>query len=481
MNYRSVFRTIGNILVLESIILIIPLLVAGIYREPEQAKAFLATIVISALTGLLLMRIPQKHQHIRAHDGLMIVGLTWIIVSLIGALPFIISGQIPNYLDAVFETISGFTTSGSSILNDVENIGMSLRFWRCFTNWLGGMGLLVFMLALIPFKHENMIHLLRAESTGADVTKLVPRMRTTALIMYGIYISLSLIEFVFLLIGGMPIMDSINTALSTAGTGGFSMWNDSIAHYNSPYVNIVTSVFMILFGVNFTVYFLLIIGKTRSALKNKEVIIYILILVFSVISVAVNIRPMFDSWGESAMHSLFTVSSIMSTTGFSTVDFNLWPTYSKMLLILLMMVGACASSTAGGIKISRIMILFKAMYADLITVINPRRVRVIRFDENVISRKTVNGVYSFMCFYALIAMCSILLLSLDHLDIETTVTAVITTINDIGPGMGQVGPAANFSIMSPLSKIVLCFDMLAGRLEIIPIIILFTPMAWRKY
>ena len=481
MNYRSVFRTIGYILALEGVILIIPLMVAMIYAETTQAQAFAITIAFSVMVGGLLMRIPLKHQHIRAHDGLMIVALTWIIVSLISAMPFTLSGQVPNYLDAVFESVSGFTSTGSSVLDDIEGIGMSLRFWRCFTNWLGGMGLLIFMLALIPFKHENMIHLLRAESTGADVTKLVPRMRTTALIMYGIYIFLSIMLLIFLLIGGLPFMDSLNAALATAGTGGFSMWNDSIAHYNSAYVNIVVSVFMILFATNFTVYFLLIIGKPRLAFKNSELLAFLLILVFSITSIAFNIRSLFASWGESFMHSLFTVSTIISTTGFYTVDFNLWPTYSKTLLILLMMTGACASSTSGGIKISRILILFKAMYADLITVINPRRVRVIRFDENIISRKTVTGVYSFMCFYTLIIICSIILLSLDHLDVETTVTAVLSAINDVGPGMGQVGPTANYSIMSPLSKIVLCFDMIAGRLEIIPMIILFTPMAWKRY
>ncbi len=478
MNYRLVFRVIGLILLIEAALLLLPCAVALIYGE-NDALYFLQPLVIALAAGLPLSRIRVKQKEMFAREGFVIVALSWVLFSLIGCLPFVFSGSIPNFIDALFETVSGFTTTGASILSDVEGLSYSLKFWRCFIIWIGGMGILVFMLALTPLTGGSSVHILRAESTGPTVEKMTPKLSSTAKKLYFIYVGITIIEIV-LLAFDMPLFDAVVNSLSTAGTGGFAIFNDSIGHY-SPYSQTVIGIFMYVFGINFGLYYLAIIGKPLQALKNEELRVFGSIVLFSVgvITGDLMLHGAFDSFGETLRHSFFQVGSIISTTGFSTTDFNLWPEFSKALLVLLMFFGSCAGSTAGGMKISRIIIAFKAVLHDLHAMIHPRSVKSVRLNGKVVSEEVVNRTVRFMLCYLMIFAVSVLIVSLDGNSFTTNFTAVAATLNNIGPGLDTVGPTGNFSSFSDLSTFVLTLDMLIGRLEVFPMLLLFSPRTWK--
>ena len=479
MNYRMIAYLIGVIILIEAVFMLLPLLVALLYGEASGVW-FAAVAAAAAVLGLLLVRLKPVKRDMYAKEGFVITAVAWIIISLIGAAPFALSGQIPNYLDAVFETVSGFTTTGASIIPNVELLDKGMLFWRSFTHWLGGMGILVFMLAIVNLGGGQSNHLLRAESPGPSVGKMLPNMRSSSAILYGIYIVMTVVEVILLLLGGMPLFDSLCHAFGTAGTGGFGVKAASIGAYDSYYLQGVITVFMILFGVNFNVYFFLLMRKWSAALRNTEVHTYFAIILGSVDVITLNIASMMPSLFDAFHHAFFTVASIITTTGFATVDFNQWPELSRLILVLLMIVGACAGSTGGGVKVSRFVILAKATAADFRKLLHPRSVKVTTMDGKPISRETVQGVQSYLAVYFAITVVSLLLVSLDNFDLVTTITAVEATLNNIGPGLSLVGPTGNFSLFSPLSKIVLTLDMLLGRLELFPVLILLMPSTWRK-
>ncbi len=480
MNYRMIAYLLGMIILIEAAFLLFPLLVALIYGE-ASGIAFLIALGCALATGLLLIVLKPKKKAMYAKEGFVVTALSWISISLIGAMPFTLSGQIPNYLDAVFETVSGFTTTGASILTNVEALDHCMLFWRSLTHWLGGMGILVFMLALVSLSGGQSNHLLRAESPGPSVSKMVPNMRKSSAILYGIYIVMTLIQIVLLLLGGMPLFDTLCTAFGTAGTGGFSTKSASIGYYDSYYLQTVISVFMVLFGVNFNVYFFLLMRKWSNAVRNTEVWTYFGIIGFSTLTIAVNAAKLFPTFFDALHHSFFTVSSVITTTGFATTDFSLWPEYSRLLLVLLMVVGACAGSTGGGVKVSRFVILFKSAAFEIRKLLHPNSVKVLTVDGKRIGKEIVQGVQGYMMVYFAITVLSVLLVSLDNFDFVTTLTAVEATLNNIGPGLNLVGPAGNFGMFSPLSKIILTLDMLFGRLELFPMLILLSPSTWRKH
>lgn len=479
MNYSMIRYLLGLILLIEAAFLALPMAVAGIYGE-NSGCFFLVTLAAAGLLGFLLTRRKPARRDMYAREGFVLTALSWILISLIGAVPFTISGQIPNYLDAVFETVSGFTTTGASILTDVEALDQCMLFWRSFTHWLGGMGILVFMLALVNMGGQAN-HLLRAESPGPAVSKMVPNMRKSAAILYGIYIAMTGVEIVLLLLGGMPLFDSLCTAFGTAGTGGFGIKNASMGFYDSYYLQGVVAVFMVLFGVNFSVYFFLLMKKYAMAWHNTETRAYFSIIAVSTLIITVNILKLSPTVFDALHHAFFAVSSIITTTGFSTADFDQWPQLSRLTLVFLMVVGACAGSTGGGIKVSRLVILCKALGSELRKLLHPRSVKVLTVDGKPISGETVQGIQSYMTLYFLVAAVSMMLLALDNLDFVTTVTAVVATLNNIGPGLSLVGPSGNFAVFSPLAKVVLAADMLFGRLELFPMLILLMPSTWRKY
>lgn len=480
MNKRMILSILGMILLIEAAFMLPSLLVALIYGE-ASGRFFLYTIVAAALGGWVLRLIARpKIKTIFAKDGLITVALCWIVMSLVGALPFTLSGEIPSYLDAVFEMVSGFTTTGSSILPNVEELSRCMLFWRSLSHWLGGMGVLVFMLALFNLEGGQAIHLLRAESPGPTVSKMVPRMVDSTKILYGIYLALTAIQVLFYLAGGMPLFDSLCHTFGTAGTGGFSVKAASMGAYDA-YAQTVTTVFMILFGVNFSIYFFLLRRKFDLIYKNTELRWYLIIIFSSIGLITVNVLPLFPSFREALHHSAFSVASIITTTGYCTADFNLWPEFSRVILVLLMLVGACAGSTGGGLKVSRAVILIRAAGMELGRLVHPRTVKVLQLDGKTVSRDTIQAVSSYFMLYVLLTVVSILLVSLDNFDASTTVTAVLATFNNIGPGLNMVGPVGNFAGFSPLSKIVLCLDMLLGRLELYPMLILMLPGSWRKH
>jgi len=479
MNYRMIAYLSGLIILIEAAFLALPALVGWIYAE-QSALYFLYTLLGAGVLGFLLTRLkPVKHT-MYAREGFVVTALGWINISLIGALPFCLSGQIPSYVDAVFEMVSGFTTTGSSLVPNVELLDNCMNFWRCLSHWLGGMGILVFMLAIVNLGGGQSNHLLRAESPGPSVGKMVPNMRKSSIILYGIYIAMTAVEVVLLLLGGMPLFDSLCHAFATAGTGGFGIKAASIGYYDSYYLQGVIGVFMMLFGINFNFYFFLLIRKYKAAFHMSEVKAYLLIILSAVAIITVNVLPMFPSVFDALHHTFFTVSSIITTTGFATVDFNLWPELSRIVLVLLMIVGACAGSTGGGVKVSRFVILFKAAMAEVRKLLHPRSVKVITMDGKPINKEAIGGIQSYMLIYFFITVLSILLVSLDNYDFVTTVTAVEATLNNIGPGLNLVGPTGNYAFFSPLSKIVLSLDMLFGRLELFPMLILLMPSTWRK-
>ena len=481
MNYKLVGRMTGYILLVVGAFMIPPFLLCLADGDRGPALSFLASMGIIALVGGGLWLLGRRRNiTFSTQDGFVTVALAWILTSLLGCLPFYFSGQIPSYVDAVFETVSGFTTTGASILPQVETLSRGILYWRSFTHWLGGMGILVFALAVVPADKNagGMLYLLRAESPGPSVGKLVPRLRKTAMILYGLYILLTVLCVFFLLVGGMSLFDSLCTAFGTAGTGGFGVKNDSLAGY-SPYLQNVCTVFMLMFGVNFNIYFLIVVGHFREALRDEELRLYLFIFAASAILVAWNIRPLMSGWGESLHHAAFQVSSIMTTTGFSTVDFDLWPTFSKSLLLLLMALGACAGSTGGGIKTIRTLLLIKDLRYNLARTLRPRNVRVIHVNGRVVSSDVITGVTAFMAAYCLFMFGSILLVSLDGHSLESNISAVFACFNNIGPGFGVAGPMTNYGSFSDFSKIVLAVDMLLGRLEIFPLLALFSRNVWK--
>ncbi len=480
MNYRMIAYLTGVIILIEAAFMLLPLLVALLYGETSGVW-FLVTLAAAALLGFVLTRLRPVKRTMYAREGFVVTALAWIVISLIGAAPFVLSGQISSYLDAVFETVSGFTTTGASILPNVEALDQCMLFWRSFTHWLGGMGILVFMLALVNLAGGEANHLLRAESPGPSVSKMVPNMRKSSAILYTIYMVMTLVETLLLVLGGMPLFDSLCHAFGTAGTGGFGVKAASIGYYDSYYLQGVIAVFMVLFGINFNVYFFLLMRKFSTALRNTELRAYLAIVLVSTVTIALNIAGMMPSLYDAFHHAFFTVSSIITTTGFATVDFNQWPELSRLLLVLLMIVGACAGSTGGGVKVSRFVILTKATAHEIRRLLHPRSVKVLTMDGKSIGRETIQGVQGYMMVYFFVTVISMLLVSLDNFDLTTTITAVEATLNNIGPGLNLVGPTENFALFSPMSKIVLTMDMLLGRLELFPVLILLMPSTWRKH
>lgn len=481
MNYRMIFYNIGRILLVEAVLLVLPAIGAIVYGD-DTLLSFALTIAALTAVGLISMRKKPEKTAIYAKDGYIIVALTWILMSLFGAMPFYFSGHIPSFIDAFFETVSGFTTTGSTILRDVEALPKSLLFWRSFTHWIGGMGILVFVIAIMPKTENSSMHVMRAEVPGPTVGKLVSRLRASARILYGIYCVLTAVEIIMLAIGGMPLFDCVVNAFSTAGTGGYGILNTSIEGYHSIYAEMVIAVFMLIFGVNFNLYYMVLIKQGKQALKSEELRCYLGIVASSVVIIALSLIATKHTAADSFRYSFFQVASIITTTGFTTADFNTWPVISKCILVFLMVIGACAGSTGGGIKVSRLIILAKSGLRDIKKAINPRSVETVKVDRRTVEEPVVKSVSVFFATYMIVTAVSVLLISLDGRDIVTTFTAVIACIGNIGPGLGAVGPSGNFADFSVLNKLVLCFDMLAGRLELIPMLMLFSPYAWsRKY
>lgn len=479
MNYGVIIYFLGWLLDFEGFFLMLPCLVGAIYRE-DDALFFALTALTCLSTGFIMTRFKPKNKALYAREGFVIVALSWFLLSLFGALPFVLSGVIPSYVDALFETASGFTTTGATILASVEDMPKCINFWRTFTHWIGGMGVLVFMMAVVPLADGRNMYLMKAESPGPTVGKLVPRIKSTAKILYGMYIALSVIEFVFLLAGRMSVYDALTTTFGTAGTGGFGIYNDSIAGFSS-YLQIVITVFMIAFGVNFTFYYLLILGKRwKDAFKMSEIRAYFGIILAAIIAISVNVQGLFANGFEAVKHVAFQVGSIITTTGYSTVDFNQWPEFSKTILLLLMFVGACAGSTGGGMKVSRMIIWFKTFCKELKVMIHPRNVYKVSVDGRKVEHEVIRSVNVFLVAYIIVYMVSVLLISLDGFDFLTNFSSVAATINNVGPGFNLVGPMENFALFSPVSKLVLIFDMIAGRLELFPLLLLLSPSTWKK-
>ena len=481
MNYKMMGRFIAQILSVEGLFMLPALLISLFQGETAASEGFLYTIALAAAVSAVLFLLCRKAPNaFYAKEGLVCVGISWIVLSLVGCLPFYISREIPAYVDAFFEIVSGFTTTGSSILPDVEALSKGLLYWRSFSHWLGGMGVLVFLLAFTGEKGKGFtMHLLRAESPGPSVGKLVPKMRKTASILYLLYIALTVINVIFLLLGKMPLFDAVCTAFGTAGTGGFGIKNDSMASY-SPYLQNVTTVFMALFGINFSCYYLLLLGQVRSVFKDEELRLYLGIVFGSIALIVLNLRGFYDTLGETVRHAAFTVSTIITTTGFATTDFDLWPAFSKAIIMLLMVIGACAGSTGGGLKVARFMLLLKSLKRNIGQVLKPRKVQVVRNNGAVVNEKILDNANAYLAAYVVIMFLSFLVISLDDFSVGTNFTAVLACFNNIGPGLEQVGPTCNYSAYSTLSKLILCFDMLAGRLEIFPILVLFSRDTWRR-
>lgn len=479
MNTKIVRYILCRMLGVEAALLLVPVLVAVIYQE-KCGIVFLIPIVILCLLFLVAGRKRPEHGQIYGKEGMVIVALAWILWSLFGAMPFTLSGYIPSYVDAFFETVSGFTTTGSSIIPDVEVLPHCLLFWRSFTHWIGGMGVLVFVLVVTSLDRKNSMHLMRAEVPGPEKDKLVPKAMSTARILYGMYLTLTVIEMVFLVIGGMNLFDSMIFSFGSAGTGGFSNYADSVAHFNSAYIDGVITVFCALFGVNFALFYFMILGDFKSILKNEELRTYILLIAGATAAIMLNIHSLYPTIGKSFRYAVFQVVTVITTTGYSTADFAQWPMFSKAVLMMLTVIGACASSTGGGIKVSRLLVGMKCVKREILQLAHPKSVGIIRIGGKKVSSDVLRTIYIYFIAYVGILIGSVVLVSLDNFDFETTFSAVLTTLGNVGPGMAQVGPMGNFAEFSPLSKLILCFDMLAGRLEIFPFLVLFTAPAWRR-
>ena len=481
MNYKMMGRFISQILFIEAFFMIPALCISMGYGEGHAVRAFAITIAITAAISVALYLLckgaPSAFQ---AREGLVCVSVSWIVLSLLGCLPFYISREIPSYVDAFFEIVSGFTTTGASIVPAVEELSHGILYWRSFSHWVGGMGVLVFLLAFTGQKGQGFtMHLLRAEPPGPNVGKLVPKMRKTAGILYLLYIGLTVLDIIFLLLGDMPLFEAVCHAFGTAGTGGFGVKNDSLASY-SPYLQNVTTVFMILFGVNFSCYYLLLLKQFKSVFKDEELRTYFGIIFVSIVLICLNIRHLYPTLEETIRHAAFQVGSIITTTGYATTDFDLWPAFSKTLILLLMVCGASAGSTGGGIKVARVLLIFKSLTRNIRQVISPRKVELVRNNGHVVDQKILDNTNAYLAAYVIIIFSVFLIISLDGFSIGTNFSAVLCTFNNIGPGFEAVGPTCNFSAYSPLSKLVLSWAMLAGRLEIFPMLVLFSHNTWKR-
>ena len=482
MNYRMIKYTLGWLMLFEAAFFLVPMITAVVYQEWMTLLAFAIAAVICLAFGILCKYKKPEKTTIYAREGFVIVSLCWILLSLFGSLPFVFSGLFSgapiSFVDALFETASGFTTTGSSILPEVESLPKAILMWRSFTHWVGGMGVLVFIMAFLPLGGGQNMHIMRAESPGPEVSKLVPKVRETALILYSIYFAMTIATFIALLVSKMSLFDAINTAFATAGTGGFGFRNDSFASF-TPLQQIIVTVGMLAFSINFNSYYLILKLKFRDAI-NAEVRAFILIVITAIGIITLNIYKSYGSIGEAMRHAAFSVASLISTTGFSTENFDLWPSLSKTVLVLVMFIGACAGSTGGGMKVSRIIIMFKGFIREIFTLIHPKQVKKITIDRRPVDREVVRSVNAYLACYILVFVGSLLLITLDNRDLVTNFTAVTATINNIGPGLSGVGPASNFADYSVFSKLVLTFNMIAGRLELFPMLILFSPATWSK-
>ncbi|MDO5155023.1 MAG: TrkH family potassium uptake protein [Eubacteriales bacterium] len=483
MNYKMLGRLISQILLVEAVFMLPALFISLHDRQWGASKAFAYTILIIAIVAGGMFAVCRNAQKkIYAREGLVCVGVSWIFMSVLGCLPFYFSGEIPHFIDALFEIVSGFTTTGASILSNVEALSRGIMYWRSFSHWIGGMGVLVFLLAVVPVAGQGSgftMHLLRAESPGPNVGKLVPRMGQTAKILYMMYVLLTILNIVFLMFGGLPLFDSVCIGIGTAGTGGFGIKNDSIASY-SPYIQNVCTVFMILFGVNFSCYYLLLIKEWKAVFKDEELRMYIGVILGSVAIISCNVRGMYATLEETVRHVFFQVASIITTTGFGTTDFDLWPSLSKSILLFLMVIGACAGSTGGGLKCGRFLLLAKSLKRNIRQVLDPQKVSVVRNNGQMVSEKVLDNTNAYLVAYAFIVLFSFVLVSLDGQSMETNVSAVIACFNNIGPGFDAVGATCNYSVFGTGTKLVLIMDMLAGRLEIFPILILLSRHTWKR-
>ncbi len=483
MNYKMMGRFLAQVLFIE-VMLMLPALAISVYCGDSMAiKGFLVSMAVGAGTaGVLYLICRGAPSAFYAKEGLVCVAASWVVMSLVGCLPFYVSREIPSYVDAFFEIVSGFTTTGSSIVPVVEDLSKGILYWRSFSHWVGGMGVLVFLLAIVPSSEKGTgftMHLLRAESPGPDVGKLVPKMRKTAAILYIIYVVMTIINILFLVAGGMSLFESVCTAFGTAGTGGFGIKNDSMAGY-SPYLQNVTTVFMILFGINFSCYYLLLVKQWKSVWKDEELRAYLGIILVSIVLVAINTRGYYATVEETVRHAAFQVGTIITTTGYATTDFDLWPSFSKAILMVLMVIGASAGSTGGGMKVSRLILLLKGVRRNIRRMLNPRKVEVVRNNGSVVDEQVLENVNAYVCAYMVILFGVFLIISLDGFSTGTNLTATLTCFNNVGPGLEAVGPACNFSAYSDLSKLVLSWAMLAGRLEIFPILVLCSPGTWKR-
>lgn len=479
MNFKTIRHILGWVLKIESVCMILPFICAICYGEYNNLLTWVISICVCFLSGVIISIKTKGDRMMFAREGFVTVALSWIVISLFGTLPFLLTGSITNFIDAFFETVSGFTTTGASILNDVEALPHSVIFWRSFTHWIGGMGVLVFLVALLPLSGSGNLHLLRAESTGPSVSKLVPKVKSTAKLLYLIYIVMTLVEIILLWCGEMNFFDAVTHSFGTAGTGGFGIKNDSMAGYSS-YSQIVTTVFMILFGIDFSIYHFILLGRIKDVLKSEELKVYLGIIIVSIVLICINCFRMYTNIAQCINHTSFQVASIMTTTGFSTTNFDTWPEFSKNILVVLMFVGACAGSTGGGIKISRIMILFKSIVKEIKIMAHPKTVMKIKMNGKIVEHETVRSVNVFMVAFLLLYVFSVIIISCDNFGFTTNFTAVAATINNIGPGLADVGPIRNFSIYSPLSTFVLSINMLIGRLEIFPLLLMLSPNTWKK-
>lgn len=479
MNKSIVFHYLSKIMLVGSATFLLPCIVSLYYKEFECAISFFIVAFAVAIISLPLAIIKPKNKHMYAREGLVIVALMWVIYPIFGALPFYISGAIPNFIDAIFESISGFTTTGSTILTDIENLPNGILFWRTFTHWIGGMGVLVFAIAIFPSSNDSM-YLMRAECAGPQVGKIVPKGKNSARYLYSIYLGLTVLTTIFLILGGMPVFDSICHAMSTAGTGGFGLKNNSVVYYNSTYIDVVLTISMLLFGINFNMYYFLITKRLKDVFKNTELRVYLLIILISIILITIEIYPIYENVFTSLRFSSFQVVSIISSTGLATADYCQWSMLSQTILVILMFIGGCAGSTSGGLKVQRFIIMFKSAKKSIKQTLNPKSINIVTSDDKFLDISIVHGVHAYLIIYLGFFLISLLLISLNNVDFSTSFTAITTCINNIGSGLAKVGPTENFSFFSNLSKIVLSIDMLLGRLECFPIIILFSPAIWRK-
>ncbi len=478
MNYRIISYVLGCVLNIEGACMLLPIVCALCYGE-ATVWSFVISALICLVIGIPLTLLRPKDKTMFAKEGFIAVALSWIAISVLGAIPFIMSGSISNFVDALFETASGFSTTGASILTDVEILPKSILFWRSFTHWIGGMGVLVFLVAILPLSGGDNLHLIKAESPGHSVGKLVPKVKSTAKILYAIYLGMTVVQIILLLLGGLDLFEATTLTFGSAGTGGFAVKNSGIADY-TPYIQVVITVFMALFGIDFTFYYLILMRKVKTAFKMEEVLIYIGIILASSTAIFFNIRDMYPTAEEAIRHSAFQVSSILTTTGYSTTDFDLWPELSKTILVMLMFCGACAGSTGGGMKVSRIVLLFKSIIKEIKVLAHPKSTVKVKLNGKVLEHETLRGINVFFVSYILIFGIAMLIVSLDNLDFTTNFTAVLATLSNIGPGLAKVGPTCNYSIYSPLSTAVLTLAMIIGRLEIFPILVLFSPKTWKR-